>query len=371
MLDGNVCVSLPIDCVHIGCSTAVFKCFIIYFSSQAYNPIHCFLVQLTTQGIHMLFITNREPKGSIKTKKGRVFKFDLEKNSPSNSVYFCARNKKNNYTEIGSTQFFSNLKTCKAQQLLLFIHGFSSLPEPDIFPKAKELQQLFDQKDENLVQVIPIIWPCDNDFGIVKDYWDDQKSADKSAYSFSRVFQHFMKWRDNQPEDDPCLKRINLLAHSMGNRILRETLAKWDRYDLAEGVPLLFRNTILMAADIVNESLERREKGRLISHASRNVSVYFASDDYVLRSSKIPNLKHKVASRRLGHTGPEDMSKVPTNVYAIDCDNFNNFYDKPKGHTYFLKDDKGNPGVVFEHMYNTIKTGRVSVYDENKRKHIL
>ncbi|MCP4272698.1 MAG: alpha/beta hydrolase, partial [Gammaproteobacteria bacterium] len=176
---------------------------------------------------------------------------------------------------------------------------------PDIFPRVARLQEYFDSKQSNLIQVVPLIWPCDNDFGIVKDYWDDQKSADKSAFSFSRALQFFMAWRDRGSDDAPCLKRINILAHSMGNRVFRETLSVWNKYDLANGVPLLFRNTILMAADIVNESLEEGEhEGRLISQASRNVSVYYASDDLALRSSKISNLKNKVASRRLGHTGP-------------------------------------------------------------------
>ena len=180
-----------------------------------------------------------------------------------------------------------------------------------------------------------------------------------------------MAWRNKAPEDAPCLKRINILAHSMGNRVFRETLAVWNKYDLANGVPLLFRNSILMAADIVNESLEERENGRLISQASRNVSVYYASDDLALRSSKISNLKNKVASRRLGHTGPEEMENVQSNVYAIDCDNFNNKYDYPKGHSYFLNDENNNVGVVFEHLFDTIKSGRVSVDDKQNRKHIL
>ena len=126
-----------------------------------------------------------------------------------------------------------------------------------------------------------------------------------------------------------------------------------------------------MAADIVNETLERDKYGRLISHASRNVSVYFATDDLALRASKISNLRNKVASRRLGHTGPEDMSKVSSNVYAIDCDNFNTRYDNPKGHSYFLEDENGKPGAVFEHMYNTIQTGRVSLDGDKRRKYIL
>lgn len=263
------------------------------------------------------------------------------------------------------------LRDSDVKQLLFFIHGFSNLPEPDMFPRVAKLQEYFDEKEQGMVLVAPIIWPCDNDFGIVKDYWDDQKSADQSAFSFARVLQKFMAWRDDAPEDTPCLKRINILAHSMGNRVFRETLSIWNKYDLANGVPLLFRNTILMASDIVNETLEEGETGRLISQSSRNVSVYFASDDLALRSSKISNLKNKVASRRLGHTGPEDMAKVLSNVYAIDCDNFNNKYDKPKGHSYFLSDENGNIGTVFEHMYNTMKSGRVYVDDKENRKHIL
>lgn len=319
----------------------------------------------------MLFITNREPQGSIRTKKGRAYKFDLNKNAPSNSIYCCERVAEDDYLEIGSERLMSRLRESNAKQLLFFIHGFSNLPEPDIFPRVAKLQQYFDDKEQNLVQVVPIIWPCDNDIGIVKDYWDDQKSADKSAFSFARALQFFMAWRDKAPEDAPCLKSINILAHSMGNRVFRETLSIWNKYDLANGVPLLFRNTILMAADIVNESLEDGQDGRLISQSSRNVSVYYASDDLALRSSKISNLKNMVASRRLGHTGPENMNNVQSNVYAIDCDNFNNKYDFPKGHSYFLDDGNDNTGRVFEHMFNTIKSGRVLVDDEINRKHIL
>lgn len=320
----------------------------------------------------MLFITNREPKGSIRaTRKAKPYQFDLNKNAPSNSVFYCERTAERQYTEIGSARFMKQLKDSPSKQILLFIHGFSNLPEDHIFPRVEALQSMFDAGEKDLVEVVSLIWPCDNDFGIVKDYWDDQKAADQSAFAFSRILQRFMDWRSQEPEEDPCLKRINILAHSMGNRVLRETMNKWDKYDLASGVPLLFRNTFLMAADIVNEALEKDGTGRLITHASRNVSVYFASDDLALRSSKISNLKNKVASRRLGHTGPEDMRSVPSNVYAIDCDEFNNTYDWPKGHSYFLEDDSGTPGKVFDHMFNSIKTGRVTVDDVRNRRHIL
>ena len=319
----------------------------------------------------MLFITNRQPKQSSRTRINRNIDFDLRKNAPANDLYYCRRNGKDDYTEIGSAALLQSLKDSNCKQLLFFIHGFSNLPEPDIFPRVEKLQQLFDQREPDLALVIPLIWPCDNDLGIVQDYWDDQKSADASAQSFARLLNRFLDWRDQQPEEAPCLKRINVLAHSMGNRVFRQTLRAWNKYDLPGGVPLLFRNSFMMAADVVNETLEKGNPGELISHASRNVSVYFASDDLALRSSKVSNLKNKIASRRLGHTGPENIHKVNSNVYSIDCDNYNTKYDSPKGHSYFLQDENDMPGKVFEHIYDSIKQGRIDIDDRKFRLKII
>lgn len=322
----------------------------------------------------MLFITNRFPKQSIRTRAGRKFDFDLDNNAASNSVFFCEKTGDQAYREIGSVEFLTRLKLATQRQLLVYIHGFSNLPE-GIFRAVEEFQALCDGRKADEVLVVPLIWPCDNDFGVVKDYWDDQKSADSSAYSFARVLEKFVHWRNSEkynPQADPCLKRINVLAHSMGNRVLRETLAAWNRYDLADGVPLIFRNTFLVAADIVNESLQPGNRGEHICHASRNVIVYYASDDLALRASKASNLRNKIASRRLGHTGPEDMQLAPANVYAVDCDDVNNLYDNPKGHTYFRSGIvAGKPGLVFEHIFDTLLSGRVFPEEEFRRTTII
>ncbi|HEY5603723.1 MAG TPA: hypothetical protein VIM41_11500, partial [Gammaproteobacteria bacterium] len=116
----------------------------------------------------MLFATNREPKGSIKKgAKDQPYEFDLSKNSPCNSVFFCKRNGKHDYTEIGGIKLMNQIRKSKVKQILLYIHGFSNLPEDHIFPRVQKLQQLFDEKEENLVMVLPLIWPCDDDLGIV------------------------------------------------------------------------------------------------------------------------------------------------------------------------------------------------------------
>ena len=105
--------------------------------------------------------------------------------------------------------------------MLLYIHGFDNLPERDVFERAGTLQSLCDATAEpGLVQVVPMLWPCDNDRGLLKGYWDDRNAADAGAVGFRRAFGKFPSWRDRQDPDNPCLKRIHVLAHSMGARVL-------------------------------------------------------------------------------------------------------------------------------------------------------
>ncbi|MCG8368186.1 MAG: alpha/beta hydrolase, partial [Pseudanabaenales cyanobacterium] len=282
------------------------------------------------------------------------------------SVYFCRRERADNYTEIGSQQFFNQLKNAKQAQILFYIHGFNNFPEMTIFPKTQELQKLFDQKnheDEDAnesVLVVPVIWPCDNDRGILDDYFDDQKAADASDFAYMRMFEKFLNWRKGGDSlADPCTKRINILAQSMGNRVLRGALKRAVQYYQPEGPPLIFRNIFMLAADVVNETLESGQEGEFIPQTARNVLVYYAADDLSLRASKVVNVRNAISSRRLGHTGPERIEKVAKNVYAIDCDDFNTNYDSPNGHNYFAGDPQGNPGIAFNHIWQCIKTGRI------------
>jgi|JFJP01.1.fsa_nt_gi esterase/lipase superfamily enzyme len=323
----------------------------------------------------MLFITNRvfnegqTPIVNDQLVLPRSVSFNLQNNQPEQSIYFCHQDDQNRYTEIGGDRFLSELKNSKADEILLYIHGFSNLPE-GVFQKAAELQRLFDQKQSGHICVVPMIWPCDNDFGIIKDYFDDQMAADLSGVAFARAFQKFLKWRETPDDKIPCTKRINILAHSMGNRVLRSTFAAIVQYFLPQGLPLVFRNIFMVAADIVNEALESGQEGQYIPVAARNVVVYYAADDFAMRASKVANVG-TIASRRLGHTGPEHMDRVSKNVYAVDCDNFNNRYDSPTGHGYFTTDENGNAGLVFNHLWQCLKTGRVPMRSPNSQSSIL
>lgn len=319
----------------------------------------------------MLFITNRAINESLALEAGRKITFSEANNQAGQAIYFCRRNGFNDYTEVGSPNLLAALKASPAEQILLYFHGFNNQPEDDIFKRTQVLQELFDAKQPNLVQVIPLIWPCNDQFGVIRDYFDDQDAADASSIAYYRLLEKFLAWQEKNVADSaPCLKRINVLAHSMGNRVLRGALERWGKYIGNKSIPLIFRNTFLVAADIVNESLEQGANGDYICQSSRNVVVYFASDDLALRSSKAANVANKVVSRRLGHSGPESPDVLPRNVYSVDCDEINNLYDNPKGHSYFLKDDQGQPGLVFQHIQNAIITGRVEA-DKDSRHLVL
>ena len=322
----------------------------------------------------MLFITNRAlQEGQTPTVDNilqvpRTVNFDLSNNQAEQSVYLCRRNSRDNHTEIGGQAFLSELKNLRVKEILLFVHGYSNLPEEAIFPRAEKLQELFDQKSAGHTLVVPVIWPCQKNTGmspdninegLLQDYFNDQIAADHSGVAFARLFQKFLAWREgNSTVDNPCVKRINILAHSMGARVVRETFASTVQYFLPQGMPLVFRNIFLAAADVVNEALEPGQEGQYISTAARNVVVYYAADDFAMRASKVANMG-AIASRRLGHTGPEHMDKVDKNVYALDCADFNNEYDPPIGHGYFADDHNGNPGLVFNHIWECVRSGRV------------
>jgi len=112
------------------------------------------------------------------------------------------------------------------------------------------------------VLVIPIIWPCTNKGTTLTNYIDDQPSADASSFAMLRAFQKFIAHAQATLD---CNIRINVLAHSMGNRVLRETLIKL-KYDVFPKVfPKVFRNIFLVAVDVVNETLHKDESGSVIT----------------------------------------------------------------------------------------------------------
>ena len=316
----------------------------------------------------MLFVTNRRIEGSRRSQPGRGIAFAQGDQEPGASLFFCQRLGPDQYVELTAVPFFSRLRRSRHRQLLFYVHGFSCQPEARVFPDAQRLQALCDALDPELVEVVALVWPCDDDFGLVLDYWDDQQSATASGLALARILGKFISWRDRLGTEEACLKHVNLVAHSMGNRVLEAALSSWA-HDYGT-VPALFRNLFMVAADVANDLFAPDRPGTVLSVAARNVVVYHAADDFALRSSKVANLKNRIVKRRLGHTGPAELERAPANVAAIDCDDFNSRYD-PFGHSYLLADPAGRPGAVLRHMVDTMRSGRVAGLASDRRRLVL
>lgn len=307
----------------------------------------------------MLFITNRLRQGSERSQIGKPFQFAGDATASLFSVYFCQRKALKDYTEIGSKALLQNLKDSRCKEIVLFIHGYNVLPEGSKgdgvsggFQTAITLQKLLDAAAPGRYEVVALLWPTDDDLGIVKDYYDDRSAAKNSGGAFARVLSKFMAWRAAQNGHvDACFKRVNVVAHSMGNLLLTSTLANWK--ELHGGVPRIFQQIFMFAPDVVNDIFEPGQDGRIIAESCVNVSVYYAVDDLAMSASKVANVGQAI-SKRLGHTGPERLSDAPSNVHAIDCSSFNTDYDSPTGHGYFLTDSEGKPGAAFRHMMRTL-----------------
>jgi esterase/lipase superfamily enzyme len=316
----------------------------------------------------MLFVTNHRIDGSRRSQPGRAVAFAQGDPEPGASLYFCQRLAPEQHVELTALPFFSRLRCSRHRQLLFYIHGYNYQPEARVFPDALRLQALCDALDPDLAEVVTILWLCDDDFGLLLDYWDDQQSAMTSSLALGRLLGKFMAWRDRLGTEETCLKHINLVAHSMGNCVLATALSSWAQ--AYSTVPALFRNLFMVAADVANDLFAPGQPGTLISAAARNVVVYHAADDFALRSSKVANVKNRIVRRRLGHTGPADLAQAPANVVAVDCDDFNCRYD-PLGHSYLLADPAGRPGAVLRHLVEAMRGGRVAGLAAEQRRMIL
>ncbi len=94
----------------------------------------------------------------------------IETDSPCNQVYFCSflnDGKETMIKDIGSLNFMKSVQQNNYKQVMFYLHGFNNQPE-DVFYQTELLQQLCDIYKQKECLVIPIIWPCHNQVGILR-----------------------------------------------------------------------------------------------------------------------------------------------------------------------------------------------------------
>ena len=261
-------------------------------------------------------------------------------------------------SEIGLEQFLHRLRTAWNNQVLLYVHGTGK--PSTVFQENERLQKQCDQAEPGLVQVVPVIWPSP-DRRIRNKGDDPDADAQPAAAGVGNVLRTLLQRRDVRHPAER--KRISVLAHGVGARVLRDALASWA--DDAGPPYGAFRNIFLAAADISQHALEKGRHGRRLSDAARNVTVYYANDDWAF-SSLVTRRRNPAVTRRLGQAGPADLSEAAKNVYAVDCDNVytigrDGVAVESAESPYFLtgSSDSDTPSPVVTHLLHALRTGRV------------
>jgi len=323
----------------------------------------------------MFFVTNRKiNEGGTPSSQDlpRPISFDIQgddRGTVGVDIYFCERLRHREYQEIGSEAFFARIQSGANKHVMPMVHGFNVAPD-DALDNHDEFQQLCDTTGGDIT-IISVVWPS---WSGSLWYYDDQRQADMSAIGLSKFWSKLQRWANS----NRFTKHLHNFAHSMGNRVNRESLLSVAKYEGLNLPNYMFASSFMVAADVPNESLESHHPGYIVAKTSSKVIVYYAEDDNALEVSNLANPStgrsvsrawwqggDYIDGRRLGESGPETFSKCPDHVYRVDCDLVNEgrlddggWFDVDIGHSYYLKDDDGNPSLVFQHITNTIRSGK-------------
>jgi hypothetical protein len=134
-----------------------------------------------------------------------------------------------------------------------------------------------------------------------------------------------------------CQARLNLLAHSMGNYVLRNAVQAIISEFGGKRLPRAFTHIFLMAADMAadedDDALNDTDKLARLPEMAEAVHVYFAANDRALSISDIT----KGNPDRLGSAGPHTLTNLPQKITLIDCDQVCETTLLDANHQYYRK----------------------------------
>ena len=187
-------------------------------------------------------------------------------------------------TAQGQARFVSELgeavmSTDGEPSILLFMHGFNVGFEPALISSAQLTVDL--KEDRRFDPGAPVLfsWPSQGSVAPWA-YFGDQRLADAAVPHLNTFLDLLL--------DEIRPERINIIAHSMGNRVLTQALQAYAEQRLAEGRRDEVEFRIILAAADVERDLFGVVAGTL-DHLEPNVTVYASDDDAALQVSRILN----------------------------------------------------------------------------------
>lgn len=163
----------------------------------------------------------------------------------------------------------------KHAQAAIYIHGYNNNFR-DALEELNEIGTNLAKRAKYDGLVIGFTWPSE---GKTLAYIEDRDDARESVTGFVHLM-HLIK-EIRMPAEE-CFVDVSMLAHSMGNYVLREGL---DYFWKHVGYPwddIYFTQMLMFAADIAYDSLKSGGSGQAISSFSHRVTFYYSNYDDVL-----------------------------------------------------------------------------------------
>jgi hypothetical protein len=262
-------------------------------------------------------------------------------------------------TKTGSTRFFLELYRHLYDRhettgepfdndVLLFVHGFACGPY-DFYSNLLKLHYNYCRSDawpeagpqhQRRRALVHFIWPTNGSlFALDADieagrpvlnraYRDDQKDAFLAGIALSRFYQrlmHFFSQAVASPVLPPaialkqaklpaCGGKIHLMAHSMGNQVVKHMMEVVRQDDHLRMFKFL-TEILLVAADEDYRALEEDKPMADIPLLGHRVHLYVHTADVALDISQWT----KNFRKRLGEHGPRTMDGLPSNISVVDA----------------------------------------------------
>ncbi len=217
---------------------------------------------------------------------------------------------------LGSAAVFNGLRAkmvANKADLVLMLHGYAC-DMPNALSNAAEIKTQWGTK-ANPLETAVFAWPSDGNIVPIIAYASDRDDARSSAKAVSRALLTFIAYLRKLTKEELCGRNIHLVAHSMGNYVLRNTLQAMISELGGKALPRVFKNISLMAADEDDDAFEHADKLARLPELGEAVHVYFARNDRAMTISDVT----KGNPDRLGSTGPRTLTSLPQKVTLVDC----------------------------------------------------
>lgn len=220
----------------------------------------------------------------------------------------------------GSARFFKTLydqliqtDTPGKSEVLFFIHGFNTNLD-DVEQTFESLNKCYCEHPSSPIRhIIIFTWPGRSP-AIPYHYFNDKQDAMHSGEALARGMEkviRFMKEFLVNSRNQPCDRKIHLMVHSMGNRVLKHMMMELCK---AGRAPELFHEVLLMAADIEYSIFEKEEPFNNLIEIGHRIHIYYHKRDCVLDISKYT----KNFTNRLGRYGRKRNDPNMVDIFDAD-----------------------------------------------------